>query len=343
MPYQLAELAQYLDLPLQGETIEITGVNTLQAAAPNELSFLSNPKYIHQLATTQAGAVIIKKEYADAIPRALISKDPYTDFGRLLSLFDKPQGCFNGISPQAYIHPEAIVDPTVTVYPFAFIGAHTIIKKDVSIFPGVYIGEKCFVDEGSILYPHAVIMAHTHIGKKCILHSGSVIGKEGFGFSRNAYGIQKIPQIGTVVIKDNVEIGASTAIDRGTLNATTIAENTKIDNLVQIAHNVTIGKNTFIVSQVGISGSSSVGNNCTLAGQTGVAGHITIGNNVTIGPQSGIARDVPDNNILGGSPAVDRMTYLKTLSLMPQYPNIFKRLNALEKTISLLKEKYLQE
>lgn len=334
--YKLSEIAKLLNLTLQGDDIEVVGVNTLQHASPNEISFLANFKYVHQLVTSQAGAIILSKEYADRVPQALISTEPYRDFGRALSLFSKPQGCLDGINPQAYIHPTAQVSKTAIVYPFVFIGAHAIIKEKTILFPGVYIGEHCYIGENCIFYPNVVVMANTLIGNDCILHPGVVLGSDGFGFARTEEK-QKIPQVGNVVIKDKVEIGSNTTIDRATLGTTFINENTKIDNLVQIAHGVTIGKNTVIVSQVGISGSTSIGDNCLFAGQAGIAGHLTIGNNVTIGPQSGVGKNVPDNQVLGGSPAVDRQTFLKTAILMPRFPEVFKRITKLEKI--LLREK----
>lgn len=343
MLLKLSEIAQILGLVLQGNDVEIVGVNTLQAAKPNEISFLSNPKYTHQLASTQAGAVILSKEHAHAIPRALISDEPYKDFGKALSLFAKPQGCFSGISQQAYIHPEAIVASTTTIYPYVFVGARAIIDERVILFPGVYIGEDCRIGEGSILYPHAVLMANTSIGKNCIIHPGAVIGSDGFGFAPSPMGIQKIPQVGNVTLKDNVEVGANTTIDRATLGTTGIGDNTKIDNLVQIAHGVNVGKNTFLVSQVGVSGSTQIGDHCTIAGQTGIAGHLTIGNNVTLGPQSGVAHSIPDNKTMGGSPTVDRNTYLRTLSLMPRFPELFKRITKIEKLLATKQDGHIQE
>lgn len=335
--YKLSEIAKLFNLTLQGDDIEVVGVNTLQNASPNEISFLANAKYIHQLALSQAGAIILSKEYAGRVPRALISTEPYRDFGRVLSLFSIPQGCFEGISHQTYIHPTAQVSKTATIYPFVFIGSHTVIKENTTLFPGVYIGENCYVGKNCTIYPNSVLMANTSIGNDCIIHAGVVLGSDGFGFALTEEK-QKIPQVGNVVIKDKVEIGANTTVDRGTLGTTTINENTKIDNLVQIGHGVTVGKNTVIVSQVGISGSTSIGDNCILAGQAGVSGHLTIGNNVTIGPQSGIGKNIPDNQILGGSPAVDRQTFLKTAILMPRFPELFKRIKKLEKILEKKKE-----
>lgn len=335
--YKLSDIAVRLGLTLQGEDTEIIGVNTLESAGPEEVSFLANPKYADQLAATRAGAVIVRPEHSGDVRRALISSNPYRDFGRMLELFTSPQGSFSGISPLASIHPEAELADGVTVFPFAYIAAHAHIESDVRIFPGAYVGEHVRIGKGSTIYPNAVLMAGTTVGENCILHPGCVLGADGFGFARTPAGIQKIPQVGRVSVGSNVEVGANAAIDRAVLDTTRVGDGTKIDNLAQIGHNVQIGRNTFIVSQVGISGSTTIGDNCTLAGQVGVAGHLHIGDNVTIGPQSGVPKDIPSDVVVGGSPAVDQRTYMRTLALMPRFPELFKRLSKLEQELEELK------
>lgn len=334
---KLSEIAAQLGLILQGDDAEVIGVNTLEGAGPDEVSFLANPKYADQLAATRAGAVIVSPEHAGDVRRALISENPYQDFGRVLELFAAPQGSFSGISPLAFIHPDAELGDGVTVYPFVYIGPHAKVGSGVKLFPGVYVGENVRICKGTTVYPNAVLMAGTHVGEGCILHPGSVLGADGFGFARTPAGIQKIPQVGKVTIGNAVEVGANAAIDRAVLDATRIGDGTKIDNLAQIGHNVQIGRNGFIVSQVGISGSTTVGDNCTFAGQVGIAGHLHIGDNVTIGPQSGVAKDIPSDVVVGGTPTVDQRTYMRTLALMPRFPELFKRLSKLEKELEELK------
>ena len=318
---KLSEIAARLGLTLQGDDAEVIGVNTLEGAGPDEVSFLANPKYADQLAETRAGAVIVRPEHAGDVRRALISENPYQDFGRVLELFAAPQGSFSGISPLAFIHP----------------GPHAKVGSGAKLFPGVYVGENVSIGKGTTIYPNAVLMAGTHVGEGCILHPGSVLGADGFGFARTPAGIQKIPQVGKVAIGNAVEVGANAAIDRAVLDVTRIGDGTKIDNLAQIGHNVQIGRNGFIVSQVGISGSTTVGDNCTFAGQVGIAGHLHIGDNVTIGPQSGVAKDIPSDVVVGGTPTVDQRTYMRTLALMPRFPELFKRLSKLEKELEDLK------
>lgn len=334
---KLSEIAALLGLTLQGTDCEVTGVNTLETAGPHEVSFLSNPKYTPQLASTRAGAVIVLPEFAGEVERALISQNPYQDFGRVLGLFAIRQGCFTGVSPVAFIHPEAVLGNNVTVYPFVFVGAGAVIGDDCTLFSGVYVGENARVGQHSTLYPNAVVMAACELGDRCTLYPGVVIGADGFGYARTPQGIQKIPQVGRVCLGNDVEVGANATIDRAVLDATRVGDGTKIDNLVQLGHNVQVGRNGFIVALVGISGSTVIGDNCTIAGQAGIAGHLHIGDNVTIGPQSGVPRDIPGDVVMGGSPAVDQRTYMRTMALMPKFPELFTRLAKLEKEVERLR------
>lgn len=338
MVWTVTSIAAKLGLTVRGEDREITGINTLENAGPKDISFLANPKYVQFLPQTKAGAVIVAEEYADKVTTALVSANPYMDFGRAVALFAKPQGSFSGVSDKAFIDDTATLGANITVYPFAYIGPRVVIGEGSVVFPGCYIGEDCVLGGGCTLYPNAVLYAGTKLGKGCIVHAGAVLGADGFGFVRTPFGIQKIPQIGTTGLGDNVEVGANTTIDRAVLGVTAIGDATKIDNLAQIGHNVVIGKECFIVSQVGISGSAKIGDKSTLAGQVGVAGHLSIGNNVTIGPQSGVAHDIADNTTCGGSPCVDGKTYLRTLAVMPKLPDMHKRLRRLEDELADLKK-----
>ncbi|GFM37211.1 UDP-3-O-(3-hydroxymyristoyl)glucosamine N-acyltransferase [Desulfovibrio psychrotolerans] len=337
MARRLSDIAAELGLDLRGEDMDVAGVNTLEAAGPDEISFLANPKYVPQLASTRAGAVICSADFAGEVKRALVSDNPYLDFGRCVSLFAKAQGTLSGVHPMACIDPAARVAEGCTVYPFAYIGPRAVVGEGTVLFPGCYVGEDCSIGRGCILYPNAVLMAGTVIGDECILHAGVVLGADGFGFVPTSFGIQKIPQIGTVQIGSDVEIGANTTIDRAVLGVTSVGDSTKIDNLVQIGHNVQMGGQCLIISQVGISGSTKVGNNVTMAGQAGIAGHLSIGDGVTLGPKAGVAKDIPAGQTMGGTPAVDKGTYMRTLSVMPKLPDMYKRLQRLEKELAELK------
>lgn len=336
-----SKVAQLLGRELRGEDRDITGPGTLEEAGAGTISFLANPKYISQLSETAAGTIILHAEQADKAPHGaslILSPNPYLDFARVLVMFVKPQGEFTGISPNACIAPDAVLGAGCTAYPFVFVGPRAKIGDKTILFPGAYIGEDCELGEGVIVYPNAVLMAGTKVGAGSIIHPGAVLGADGFGFVPGANGIEKIPQVGCVSVGASVEIGANAAIDRAALGETRIGDGTKIDNLVQLGHNVRMGKNCLIVSQVGISGSTHVGDRVTMAGQVGVAGHLHIGNGVTIGPKSGVARDIPENETVGGIPVVDRGTYMRTLALMPKFPDMYKRIGQLEKELARLKE-----
>jgi len=337
MAFTASFIAKTLGLTLKGEDREITGINTLENAGPGDISFLANRKYAQFLSATRAGAVIVSEEYADKVSCALVSANPYFDFARAVGFFAKPQGNFSGISELAAVDTTAELGENVTIYPFVFVGPRAKIGANCKLFPGCYVGEDCVLGEETVLYPNAVLYAETVLGKGCIVHAGVVLGADGFGFVRTPLGIQKIPQIGSVSIGENVEIGANTTIDRAVLGMTSLGDSTKVDNLVQIGHNVVIGKESFIVSQVGISGSTKVGDRVTMAGQAGIAGHLTIGNDVTVGPQSGVAKDIPAGLTCGGSPCVDGKTFLRTLAVMPKLPDMHKRLGFLEDEIKELK------
>ncbi len=334
---KVSDIAHSLGLILNGPDCEVSGVNTLESAGPGEISFLANPKYIPLLAETRASAVIVSEEFADRVTTALVSANPYLDFGRTLHMFAKPQGSFTGISSMAYIHSDAELGEGCTVYPHVYIGPRVRIGEGTTLFPGCYLGEDCVLGESCLLYPNVTLMAGTRLGDDCVLHPGVVLGADGFGFARTEYSIQKIPQVGTVSVGNDVEIGANTTVDRAVLGVTTVGDGTKLDNLVQIGHNVSIGNDCLIVSQVGISGSTQVGDRVTMAGQVGVAGHISIGDDVTVGPKSGIARSIEAGKVMGGLPVVERNTYIRTLSVMPKLPDMYKKLRKLEKEFEAFK------
>lgn len=334
----LSEIATTLGLPLQGGDLEITGVNTLADASPAELSFLANPKYAPQLVTTRAGAVIVSEDQAPDGKPCLVSGNPYLDFARCVQLFARPQGRFEGVSELAFVHPEAQIEPSAAVAPFAFIGQGARLGARVRVFSGAYIGEDCSIDEDSVIYPNCSLMAGTRVGRRVILHAGTVLGSDGFGFAQGAAAMTKFPQIGRVVIEDDVEIGANTTIDRAALGETRVGQGTKIDNLVQLGHNVRVGRNCLIVAQVGIAGSTTLGDGVILAGQVGVAGHIHLGDGCRIGAKSGIGQDIPAKQDMSGIPAMPHGTFLRTSAIMPKLPEMKRRLAKLEKELAALRE-----
>lgn len=334
----LSEIASRLGLTLKGKDLEITGVNTLAEATASELSFLANPKYAPQLETTGAGAVLVSADQAMNSKPCLISAHPYLDFARSVQLFAKPQGSFEGISPLTFVHEAARIDPSAAVAPFVYIGPGAQVGAGVRIFSGSYIGEDCSIGEDTIIYPNCSLMAGTLVGKRVILHAGTVLGSDGFGFAQAASGMTKFPQIGRTVIEDDVEIGANTTIDRAALGETRVGHGTKIDNLVQLGHNVRVGRNCIIVSQVGIAGSTTLGDGVVLAGQVGVAGHLNLGDGCRIGAKSGVGKDVPPGQDLSGIPVMPHGSFLRASAIMPKLPEMKRRLGRLEKELAALRE-----
>ncbi len=338
MKISASEVALLLGRELRGSDILLTGCNTLEDAKESEISFLANPRYVKFLSTTQAGVIILEEKYASEVKRCIISDNPYLDFARVVKLFAKKEGDVTGISTQAYIHPEAKLGENVVVYPFAYIGKEAKIGSGSVLFPGVYVGERCEIGEKCILYPNVVIQACSKIGKKVILHAGVIIGADGFGFADNMGLKEKFPQIGNVIIGDNVEIGANTTIDRAALGSTKIGEGTKIDNQVQIGHNVAIGKHCIIVGQVGIAGSTKIGDHVTLAGQVGIAGHLTIADRCIIGAKAGVMRDIKKEGAYSGIPAMQHSQHMRILSTYLKLPSLFKEIKRLKQEIEELKK-----
>lgn len=338
MEWTLKLLSEKLGLELRGDDCRITGLNTLESAGPGDVTFLANPRYISAVENSEAAAVVISPGYAHLAKRALVSQNPYYDFARMMSVFAKVQGSFSGISDRAHIHPGAKLGTDVTVYPFVYIGAGADIGAGSKLFPGVYVGENCTIGEGCVLYPNAVLMSDVKIGKECVISAGVVLGADGFGFVRDGNNMFKIPQIGSVALGDHVDVGANSTIDRAAMDVTSVGQDTKIDNLVQIGHNCTVGRACLIVSQVGISGSTHVGDRVTMAGQVGVAGHLSIGDDVTIGPQTGVPKDIPANATVGGTPAMDKKTFLRTAVIIPKLPEMYSRLKQLETELAEIKK-----
>ncbi len=334
----LSEIAARLELEYTGEDLDITGVNTLEQAGPDELSFLADSKYLPRLETTSAGAVILSPEKAEMVSRVIKSPNPYLDFARVMHMFHQPQGMQESFPGQAWIHPTARVDPSAIIHPMAFIGPRARIGPGCCIFSHAYIGEDVVLGRDCTVYPQVSIMAGCRIKDRVTIHPGAVIGSDGFGFIQDGEKRIKIPQVGSVVIEDDVEIGACTTIDRATLGETRIGRGTKIDNLVQVAHNVHTGENCVLISQVGISGSVRLGSNVILGGQVGVAGHLEIEDNCRVAAKSGVGKSLPANTDAGGIPAMDHTTFLRNAVLLPKLSQMSKRIKKLEKQIQSSKQ-----
>jgi len=319
---RLSELAGKLGMSVVGDdSIEVTGVATLDEAGPGDVAFLANVKYTDRLATTKAGAVCVADGVTAERLNLLVSKDPYFTFCRVVvELVGHRKHPFVGVHPLAFVDPTATVGPGTTIYPFAFVG------------PRATVGANC------ILYPGACVYDECVLGDRVILHANTVIGLDGFGYATHGGVHHKIPQVGNVIVESDVEFGSCSTAQRATLGSTVLGTGTKLGDVVVIGHGCKIGQHNLLISQVGISGSTSTGKYVTMAGQVGVTGHLKIGSNIRVGAQSGVMDDLVDNVDVLGSPAVDmkeaRKIYVATFKL----PELVKRVRELEREVARLKD-----
>ena len=338
MNLTLKEIAAIVNGKLIGqEDCVISGVGAIQDATQGSISFLGNKKYTHYLKDTKASAVFVGEdikieEYKDK--NLIVVKDPQLAFSKMLVIIDKQRldKIKPGISQKASIEQSVKLGKNVTIGHNAVIEDNTIIGDNTKILPNTFIGSDVVIGKNCLIYPNVTIREKTIIGDNCIFHPGVVIGGDGFGFASTG---EKIPQIGHVEIGNNVEIGANTTIDRAAIGTTKIGNNTKIDNLVMIAHNVQVGDNTIIVSQVGIAGSTKIGNRVTLGGQVGIVGHITVGDNVMVGAKSGISGNVKDNQVLAGHPLQPYRKHLESQALIKKLPEMFSHIKKILKKLNI--------
>ena len=336
----LFEIATYLRATVVGDgNVEIRDIKGLDEAGEGDLTFLANPKYRKKIASTAASAILVSAPVEGTGKNFIVVKDPYGAFARLLSLFYPEERDFEGISPDAFVEPDAVVAEGATVYAGAFVGRAARVGRGSVLYPGVYLGPGAAVGEDSILYPNVTVYRRCLIGSRVILHAGVVVGSDGFGFANPGVENLKVPQVGIVQIDDDVEIQANTTIDRGTLGKTWIQRGAKIDNLVQIAHNVIIGENSIVVAQVGISGSTRLGKRVIIGGQAGLVGHIHIGDNVMIAARAGINKDIPASRIMSGAPAIPHQEWLRLNAHMMRLPEMHKTVQELRKKIEELEKK----
>jgi len=324
-----------------GEAL-IEGIRGLEEAGPGDLTFLANAKYRKLLETTGAGAILVAPGIAAGGKTLLVVPDPYSALGQLLAWFYPEVEEAPGIAEGAFIHEGAIVSPQAVVYPGAYVGPGTRIERGTVLYPGVFIGRDACIGEDSVLYPRVTVYRRCRIGRRVVLHAGVVVGSDGFGFANPGRENRKIPQVGYVQIDDDVEVGANTTIDRGTIDRTWIRQGAKIDNLVQIAHNVVIGERSVIVAQVGISGSTQLGRGVVIGGQAGIVGHIRIGDHVMAAARSGIHKDIPPGQIVAGTPHRPHREWLKQEALLAKLPEMREALATLQRRIEGL-EKIIAE
>ncbi len=308
----------------------VTGISTIQDADSNSLTFLANPKYRKFVSTTRAGAILINEDPGVAGKNFIVVDDPYLAFAKILAKHFYTPPVPAGISKRAIVSENAVIGENVTVGDGTIISDGVSIGDGTYIYPGVFISENSRVGKNALIYPGVIVRENSIIGDNVIIQPGVVIGGDGFGFVPGKNGHFKIPQLGNVVIEDDVEIGANTTIDRGAIGSTVIGKGTKIDNLVQIGHNVTIGKYCLIAAQVGIAGSTKIGNFVMIGGQAGIAGHLEIGDGVQIAAKSGINASIPPGEIVGGIPAVRHRDWLKIVSVWKRLPQLWERVKKLE-------------
>ena len=336
MKFTAAQIAGILDGDIVGNPdIEVSRLSKIEEGIEGSLTFLSNPKYTPFIYSTEASVTIVDKHFKpdEPVKTTLIKvDDAYKSFSKLLEYYNLVKTQKVGIENPSYLHPSASHGADFYLGAFAYVGENTQIGENVKVYPGCFIGDNVTIGNNVVIFAGAKIYSETSIGNDCVIHSGTIFGADGFGFAPGEYGVySKIPQTGNVIIEDHVDIGAGTTIDRATLGATIIRRGVKIDNQIQIAHNVEIGENTVIAAQTGIAGSTKIGKNCMIGGQVGIVGHIRIGDNVKIQAQTGIARNVKDNEVLQGSPALGYADYNKSYVYFKNLPKIVDKIDKLEK------------
>ena len=340
MEFTARQIADFVNGTVEGNAeTKVTTFAKIEEGRTGAISFLSNPKYTHYLYDTQSSVVLVNNDLQleHPVEATLIRVDnAYECVARLLQMYESMKPRKKGIHPQACIAETAHVGDDCYVGAFAYIGENVTIGKGTQIYPHVVVEDNATIGEGCILYPNVSVYHDCQIGNRVILHSGAVIGADGFGFAPGENGYDKIPQIGNVVIEDDVEIGANACVDRSTMGSTIVHRGAKIDNLVQIAHNVEVGEHTVMSAQVGIAGSTKVGKWCMFGGQAGFAGHITVGDHTNVGAQCGVNSSVKGNESLIGSPAQEPKSFFRSSVIFKKLPDMYRDLEALKKKVDEL-------
>ncbi|MBC8004472.1 MAG: UDP-3-O-(3-hydroxymyristoyl)glucosamine N-acyltransferase [Verrucomicrobia bacterium] len=344
MEFKAQSIADFLGGTIEGDpNVIVSGVAKIEEGIPGTLAFLSNPKYNKYLYETQASIVIINKDFElEAEVKATLIRvpDAYKAFASLLELYIQAKGNKVGIENPSYIDPTATLGKEIYLGAFAYVGKNVKIGNYVKIYPHAYIGDNTVIGDDCTLFSGVKIYEDTQIGQGCIIHAGAVIGSDGFGFAPKEDGTyQKIPQVGNVILEDLVEIGANTTIDCATMGSTIIRKGTKIDNLVQIAHNVEVGENTVMAALTGIAGSTKIGRNCRFGGQVGVAGHLTIGDRVNLGAMSGVSRNIKADQTVLLAPAMEIGQAARVTAVYRNLPQLREQVIDLTKQVAQIKKK----
>jgi len=340
MELSLAKIAEVVKGEIKGDKNKnICGVAPFDDAKGDEITFAGDAKFLKKINKTDAGAIIVPRDFQASTKNILQVDNPQLAFAMVLNLFYSSLKPEPGISSYSYIGKNFLCGREVSIAPFAVIGNNVTVGHCVVLHPNVVIGDNVVIGNDVQIHPNVTILERCTIGNRVIIHAGTVIGSDGFGFAPDGKKYYKIPHTGIVQIDDDVEIGAGNTIDRATFGKTWIKSGVKTDNLVHIAHNVTVGENSVLVAQVGISGSVTIGKNAILAGQAGVVGHLTIGDNVTIGAQAGVAKSVSGDEIVSGSPAITHRLWLRVQRILPRLPELKRKLEDIEKRLKKIEEK----
>ena len=336
MEFTASQIAGILEGEVEGNPeIAVHKLAKIEEGEKGSLTFLANPKYTHHIYNTEASITIVNRDFVpeQALTTTLIKvEDAYKSFSKLLEYYNQVKFNKTGIENPVFMAETASYGEEFYMGAFSYLGSNVKIGNCVKIFPNVYIGDNVRIGDNVIVFAGAKIYSETIIGNNCVIHSGAILGADGFGFAPNSNGeYSKIPQTGNVILEDNVDIGAGTTIDRATLGSTILRKGVKLDNQIQIAHNVEIGENTVIAAQTGIAGSTKIGRNCMIGGQVGIVGHIIIGNRVKIQAQSGIGRNIKDDEVLQGSPALNYGDFNKSYVHFKNLTRIVNRISDLEK------------
>ena len=338
MKFTASQIAGILEGDVVGNPdVEVSKLAKIEEGTEGSLTFLANPKYTSYIYSTKASVTIVGKDFEaeNDISTTLIKvEDAYKSFSKLLEYYNQVKMNKTGIEQPSFVAESSQYGEGLYLGAFSYVGENVSIGNNVKIYPNSYLGDNVVIGDNVVVFAGAKIYSESIIGNDCVINSGAIIGADGFGFAPNEKGeYQKVPQTGNVILEDFVDIGAATTIDRATLGSTIIRRGVKLDNQIQIAHNVEIGRNTVIAAQTGIAGSTKIGENCQIGGQVGIVGHIVIGDNVKIQAQSGIGRNVKDNEVLQGSPALAYSDYNKSYVYFKNLPKIVKNINEIEKKV----------
>ena len=342
MEFSAQQIAGFLNGTIEGDpNVKVSNFSKIEEGKPGTLTFLANLKYAHHIYNTEASIVLVNNDFKPEQPiKATLVKveNAYAALAMLLNLVEQSKSKKKGVDSTAFIAASATVSDDCYVGNFAYIGEGVKMGKNCMVYPHAYIGDHVTVGDNCVFYPHATVYENCIIGNNCILHAGSVVGADGFGFAPEGETYKKIPQLGNVIIEDDVEIGANTTIDRAVMDSTIIHRGVKLDNLVQIAHNVEVGENTVMAAQVGIAGSVKVGKHCMFGGQVGLAGHIHVADHVVFGAQAGVISDVKEATTLLGAPAIIAKNFMRSSAIFNRLPDIYRSLGQMQREIEQLKK-----